>query len=830
MTTRQVGIRLATEGKAEVKRDFGEVATSGQQAGKAVEESFDAAAVAAKRAEDAAARQMAKYKEMAKAAREYESQQEHQAKFNAILGVNGGGEKSARDSASVFESGGGGLTRQQRAGRLNLLRQGADVFTTGAMGMNPGMIAIQQGPQILDALATSGFKATGAQIALGAAIAVTAGAVIALGVAQAQYEAETVKMTVATQGLGAASGMTAEQLAQAAEAGARVGEISVRAARAAGAAYVQTGRISGQVLEDLIALTQRYALTTGQEATAATKELGASFADPAKGAADLNDKLHFLDASELRHIENLARAGHEAEAQAILVDKLESSLLNASDATTGWAHALDGLATAASNGFDKVGQFIDRLVTGGSAAEQATTARANLARVNKWIADGEARGIKPNANVLAERQMYQSQLDDLYTKYVAGMDRLRTASLSQTSTDRQALVDKYNPNDTKLAGLKADREKLLGLGVNDAASKAALKELDAQIGALGAGYKTAAQQAAALARAQRKAASDAAKDAREQAKEAREAAEAERRAQDLKTQGLRGELDIAKALNDPSRIDYAERQLRIQQLIVQATRDGVSWAIAWRDAQKQVAAEMQAEFEALRKTLSDAELAKDRFESSAERMSKAEPGTDFVKFDAKAKFLEDLRLSTGDAFHDGLVAGMTGGDFFEVFTERLKYAAASALADSLTNSVFGKSDGSSGGGWLSKIASFAIQSFGRNAKGTDNWRGGLTWVGEEGAELVDLPKGAKVYPHQASVDMAAANDRGVMQARSAIAQGGNGPVSVSATFAPVLTVTGGDSEEIGRLRAQLAAMEASFQTRVTAAVNDGLARRTIRVA
>ena len=32
---------------------------------------------------------------------------------------------------------------------------------------------------------------------------------------------------------------------------------------------------------------------------------------------------------------------------------------------------------------------------------------------------------------------------------------------------------------------------------------------------------------------------------------------------------------------------------------------------------------------------------------------------------------------------------------------------------------------------------------GKNAKGTDNWPGGLTWIGEEGKELVDLPKGTK---------------------------------------------------------------------------------------
>src|SRR5690606_9768259 len=34
-----------------------------------------------------------------------------------------------------------------------------------------------------------------------------------------------------------------------------------------------------------------------------------------------------------------------------------------------------------------------------------------------------------------------------------------------------------------------------------------------------------------------------------------------------------------------------------------------------------------------------------------------------------------------------------------------------------------------------------------NANGTSFWGGGLTWVGERGPELVDLPRGARVTPN-----------------------------------------------------------------------------------
>ena len=40
------------------------------------------------------------------------------------------------------------------------------------------------------------------------------------------------------------------------------------------------------------------------------------------------------------------------------------------------------------------------------------------------------------------------------------------------------------------------------------------------------------------------------------------------------------------------------------------------------------------------------------------------------------------------------------------------------------------------------------------ATGTDNWRGGIVQVHERGGEIIDLPRGTRVYPHDESVRMA----------------------------------------------------------------------------
>ena len=75
----------------------------------------------------------------------------------------------------------------------------------------------------------------------------------------------------------------------------------------------------------------------------------------------------------------------------------------------------------------------------------------------------------------------------------------------------------------------------------------------------------------------------------------------------------------------------------------------------------------------------------------------------------------------------------------------------SSVADALSwvsskvSGLFGGIFGGGGGG-----------SVGANADGTNNWRGGATWVGEKGPELVDLPRGSRVLPNKESVQVARA--------------------------------------------------------------------------
>ncbi len=64
-------------------------------------------------------------------------------------------------------------------------------------------------------------------------------------------------------------------------------------------------------------------------------------------------------------------------------------------------------------------------------------------------------------------------------------------------------------------------------------------------------------------------------------------------------------------------------------------------------------------------------------------------------------------------------------------------------------------------GWFGNVADFFTggpdepdsADVGENAAGDNNWKGGLTWVGEKGPELVDLPKGSRILPNKESLSM-----------------------------------------------------------------------------
>jgi len=91
-------------------------------------------------------------------------------------------------------------------------------------------------------------------------------------------------------------------------------------------------------------------------------------------------------------------------------------------------------------------------------------------------------------------------------------------------------------------------------------------------------------------------------------------------------------------------------------------------------------------------------------------------------------------------------------------------------------------------GWIAdKLGGGGGSEAGTNAEGTNNWRGGPTWVGERGPELVDLPGGTRILPNKESVQFARGSGQSVVQTQAVretvlAAGGGQGSVVVQAVM------------------------------------------------
>jgi hypothetical protein len=553
---RQIAYRLKSEGKVEVQRDFADIKTAATQAYDAAAAATDRATTAAERAEKrwlamaqagreahAAWQQQQKLNALlgvdrtpSASAREsaaiFEAEAEAferaqakaallkaqidplgaaQARLNAeiaeynALAAKGlitkqeqiAAEALARkrldETTAALGRQSAGLTRLEKASRLNLVRQGADVAVTAAMGMNPAMIAIQQGPQILDAMATSGIRASAALLGVSAAVAVVGGAVIAAGVAHEKYARSVLAVEAAADGLGRAAGMTGQQVIEMAEESARAGEISEKAAREQAVAYLNTGKVGIEVLDRLIERGRDYQVTFGEEAAASTRRLADAMADPARAAATWGVEIGAVDTATLRLIESMQRQNDLTGAQMVLLDALEPRLLKHKDYATDIESAWDAVGRAIGTATDRLGKFL--YVTD---EERIATLEKSL----PYMIGGEAiRGREELARLRSEQSDRQRRLQ------ANAEEKRRTAAEAASRT----AYDRVFPEDSRIRQLQADRSRFVAdstdpkrSAAEQARAREAIAATDRQISALekkkDGATRSSGRHAAALAR------------------------------------------------------------------------------------------------------------------------------------------------------------------------------------------------------------------------------------------------------------------------------------------------------------------------------------------
>lgn len=111
-----------------------------------------------------------------------------------------------------------------------------------------------------------------------------------------------------------------------------------------------------------------------------------------------------------------------------------------------------------------------------------------------------------------------------------------------------------------------------------------------------------------------------------------------------------------------------------------------------------------------------------------------------------------------------------------------------------------------------KHIGFNIPTIPALAKGTQDWRGGIVQVSEKGGEIVDLPRGSRVYPHDQSVQMArksadgklaAADRKAAILEKSASSRKGKGDITINIPkLAEQIIVK--DTQDIERIATEIA--------------------------
>jgi hypothetical protein len=198
-----------------------------------------------------------------------------------------------------------------------------------------------------------------------------------------------------------------------------------------------------------------------------------------------------------------------------------------------------------------------------------------------------------------------------------------------------------------------------------------------------------------------------------------------------------------------------------------------------------------------------------------ERLEAARPLANFLR-DAEQvnRALSEASVGGLRSFENGIIGVVNGTRTLKqafadmarsIGEDLLRISIRQAITGPLSRGLLGAfGGGGNGTGFdINPWSAGGMFGVGSNAEGTDYWRGGPTWVGEKGPELLNLPRGSQIVPNDIARNM-----------------GGGG---VSAPVRISIDARGADSAGLAKLQTQLAKLETSLPQRVVMAVRDARA-------
>jgi hypothetical protein len=426
----------------------------------------------------------------------------------------------------------------------NLSFQVNDVVTSLASGISPFQTIAQQGGQIVQILQTGQGGVAGSLAAIRdriLAISPVVGifGVLAAGLTLAAFAANSFAkaqrdVQLALLGSGQGAGVSADQIQDFAEKAARSSTITVAAARDIEKAFLDGGKVYGEVFQKGITAADDFAKKTGGAPVDAAKMIGAALSDLGGGGFEkLAKEAGNFDSAFEKTVRDALTRGDDLKAQQLVIERFGEAFDKASTKATGLQSVLQRMDQTFNNAAESFGKTVIGAFQPAPVQKQlddAVSARRNLTSVapdadtsaldakiarltkardeNTASTQKNAQSVRDNADAnlkaVSSISAPVKSLEDLRAGY-ATANKAVSAFENQQATGVKIPVDQYNAAKESLAGYAAGiKDYAVANGAAGMEAEKARKVLAAglqTIQAITPEQKAAAQSATVLANA-----------------------------------------------------------------------------------------------------------------------------------------------------------------------------------------------------------------------------------------------------------------------------------------------------------------------------------------
>lgn len=238
-------------------------------------------------------------------------------------------------------------------------------------------------------------------------------------------------------GIGEMSRATVGDINRIAEAATSGNRLSTGQARGVATAIASTGRVDVSNIGAVTGLAPGYAEMFGKSVEDAGADLARIFADPIKGAEELNARIGGLDASTQRYIRSLVEQGQQQRAVAVLTSQYAPELEKAAEKMSVWARARNFIGS----GLDAAGEFVVG-ATGNDPSLKAQLAEARSRYMREKGRYSIGLGAEEGPEVKEAREAYEKAQQKIYDEEAKPQRKLSAArSIFAENNVRTALPD-----------------------------------------------------------------------------------------------------------------------------------------------------------------------------------------------------------------------------------------------------------------------------------------------------------------------------------------------------------------------------------------------------